>query len=255
MSSFSVNEVSFAYNGVKVFEEVSLKIPGGKVTAFLGANGSGKTTMQKLLLGLLKPDTGSILFDDKPLSEYGIRELSKSMGWVPQVEEPSFPYKVQEYLMLGRAPYLGFLDLPDSRDTEIVEHVLERLKMTGLAEREITRMSGGEKRMVLIARALVQEPSVLLLDEPTSHLDLGNKASILELIAGLRETGDTIIFSTHDPNEAIQVADHIILFHGGEVLVSGLPCDVLSVENLKRVYGANLRLLHIEDRFFIDFGP
>jgi iron complex transport system ATP-binding protein len=255
MSGFNVKEVTFAYNGVKVFDDISLSISGGKVTAFLGANGSGKTTMQKLLLGLLKPDAGSILFGGKLLSDFGVRELSKIIGWVPQVEEPSFPYTVQEYLMLGRAPYLGFLDAPDISDNEIVEQVLERLNMTGLADREITRMSGGEKRMVLIARALVQEPSVLLLDEPTSHLDLGNKSSILELIDGLRETGDTVVFSTHDPNEAISVADHVILFCCGEVLACGLPCDALSEENLKRVYGADLRLLRVEDRFFVDFGP
>lgn len=255
MSGFNVKGVSFAYNGVKVFDDVSLDIPGGKVTSFLGANGSGKTTMQKLLLGLILPDSGSILFKERPLAEYGVRELSKIIGWVPQIEEPSFPYTVKEYLMLGRAPYLGFLDSPDSSDNEIVEHVLERLKMISLAEREVTRMSGGEKRMVLIARALVQEPSVLLLDEPTSHLDLGNKSSILGLIDGLRDTGDTVIFSTHDPNEAIRVADHVVLFRGGEVLACGLPRDVLSEENLKQVYGADLRILRVEDRFFVDFGP
>jgi len=137
MSGFSVNEVSFAYNGVKVFDDVSLSIPGGKVTAFLGANGSGKTTMQKLLLGLLKPDAGNIVFGGRLLAEFGVRELSKIIGWVPQVEEPSFPYTVQEYLMLGRAPYLGFLDAPDISDSEIVEHVLERLEMTELAERKV----------------------------------------------------------------------------------------------------------------------
>ena len=255
MSGFSVKGVSFAYNGVKVFDDVSLDIPGGKVTAFLGANGSGKTTMQKLLLGLLEPNSGSILFDDRLISMYGARERSKIIGWVPQVEEPSFPYTVQEYLMLGRAPYLGFLDSPDSSDNEIVEHVLARLKMTTLAEREVTRMSGGEKRMVLIARALVQEPRVLLLDEPTSHLDLGNKSSILGLIDGLRETGDTVVFSTHDPNEAIRVAEHVVLFCCGEVLACGEACDVLSEKNLKQVYGADLRILRVEDRFFVDFGP
>jgi iron complex transport system ATP-binding protein len=253
MSGFSVQGVSFSYDDYKVFDDVSLDIPGGKVTAFLGANGSGKTTMQRLLLGLLRPSSGSILLDGRPLTEYGVRDLSRRIGWVPQVEEPNFPYTVREYLTLGRAPYLGFFDAPDHEDSEIVDQVLDRLGLYILAEREVTRMSGGEKRMILIARALVQEPSVMVLDEPTSHLDPANKTSILALLKRLGDTGNTVVFSTHDPNEAIRAADNVILFCEGDILACGETCDVLSEENLKRIYKADLRILHMDDRYFVDF--
>jgi iron complex transport system ATP-binding protein len=232
-----------------------LEIPSGRITVFLGANGSGKTTMQKLLLGLLRPSSGTILFDNKSISEYGFRDLSQRIGWVPQVEEPSFPYAVREYLALGRAPHLGFFDSPSQRDIEIVEKVLERLGLSVLSDRDVTHMSGGEKRMVLITRALVQEPRVLLLDEPTSHLDPANKSSIISLLKDLGEIGSTVVFSTHDPNEAIRIADHAVLFCGGDVLACGAVCDVLSAENLTRIYGVDLRLIYLEDKLFVDFGP
>ncbi len=211
--------------------------------------------MQKLLLGLLKPESGYIMFDDKPVNNYGVRELSKKIGWVPQIEEPRFPYTVKEYLMMGRAPYLGFFDAPSVDDADIVDQVLTRLGIKELAEREVTRMSGGEKRLVLIARALVQEPSVLMLDEPTNHLDIGNKSSIIGLIEGLRQTGDTVVFSTHDPNEALRVADHVVLFCRGEVVACGESSDILTEDHLTRIYGVDMRLIKVDDKVFFDYYP
>jgi iron complex transport system ATP-binding protein len=236
-----------------VFDDVSFSIPSEKITVFLGANGSGKTTMQKLILGLLKPETGEICLDNKPINHYDLQGLSKVIGWVPQVEEPSFPYTVKEYLAFGRAPHLGFFSSPDLRDGEVIKQVLDRFGLSEFTDREITRMSGGEKRMVFISRALVQEPRVLLLDEPTIHLDPANRLSVLSLLKDFGDAGNTVVFSTHDPNEAIHIADHAVLFTGREILACGSVRDVLSVENLNKVYGVDLKLLKIDDHFFVDF--
>lgn len=253
MSGFKVEDLGFSYNGNSVFDNVSMEIESGKITAFLGANGSGKTSMQKLLLGLLEPSRGSITQDGKPVSEYSIRELGRKIGWVPQVEKQGFPYTVREYLQIGRAPSLGTFEVPSEEDTKIVDKVLKRLNLMSLAERNINRMSGGERRLVLIARALVQEPEIVILDEPTSHLDLGNKSSILGLLRELEETGTTVVFSTHDPNEVLRVANRVILFSSGKIVASGKPELILTEEMLRSVYEVDLRVLKIKDRIFVDF--
>lgn len=253
MRGFKVEDMCFSYNGTPVFDNVSMNIQSGDITAFLGANGSGKTSMQRLLLRLLEPDSGSIILDGKPVQDYSIRELGRKIGWVPQLENPGFPYTVREYLQIGRAPSLGTFEAPGDKDDRVVDGVLKRLDLMTLTDRNINRMSGGERRLVLIARALVQEPEIVILDEPTSHLDLSNKSSILGLLRELKETGTTVIFSTHDPNEALRVADNVVLFSNGKIVASGDPEEVITEGLLRSIYEVDLRLLKVNDRIFVDF--
>jgi iron complex transport system ATP-binding protein len=170
------------------------------------------------------------------------------MSLVPQSEVVPFNFNVIEYVLLGRTPQLGFLDMPSEHDIELVRDTLEMLEVQHLEQRPVTELSGGEQQMVVLARALVQEPQVLLLDEPTSHLDLSNKGRLLKILQTLAQRGVTIVFSTHDPDAAAMIADHVILLKAGAVLDAGLIHQVLTSEKLTQTYGTEVKVLTIEGR-------
>lgn len=225
---------------INVLKGMSLEFPEGRVTALLGANGSGKTTLLKVLLKILIPQEGTIYVDEKDINEFERDDLSRLMAWVPQEEGSLFPYTVLEYLLMGRAPHLGFFSLPTKKDEDIITKTLSELGVLHLSYRKILSLSGGEKRLVFIARALAQEPEVLVLDEPTAHLDLGNKAKVLSIIRRMANSGKTVVFSTHYPNEASLVADNVEIINGGEILSCGTPSMVITEDVLETVYGARL---------------
>jgi len=248
-----LDHVSFRFNDSQdILKEVSLEVPEGKVTVLLGPNGSGKTTLFKALLNLITPQSGDIYLNGENLQGYGRDRLSKVMAWVPQDEEPSFPYSVMEYLYMGRTPYLGFFEMPTEEDTKRIEGLLEDLGISHLKDREILKLSGGEKRLALLARALAQEPELLVLDEPTAHLDLGNKVMTLKALRGMAESGRTVLFSTHDPNEALLVADHVAVISEGEVMGQGAPTVTITEEILRAIYGADIRVIEVEGRLIVN---
>ena len=248
-----LDHVSFRYNGYQdTLKEVSLEVPEGKVTVLLGPNGSGKTTLFKVLLNLVTPQSGDVFIDEETVQAIDRNRFSKVMAWVPQDEEPSFPYSVMEYLYMGRTPYLGFFDMPTEEDTRRIEGLLEGLGIIHLKDREISKLSGGEKRLALLARALTQEPELLILDEPTAHLDLGNKVMTLKALRDMAESGKTVLFSTHDPNEALLVADHVSVISGGEIRGQGAPSMTITEEILKTIYGADIKVVEVDGRLIVD---
>jgi iron complex transport system ATP-binding protein len=184
----TINSLEFSYapESKNVLNAISFEIHPGTITSILGPNGAGKTTLIHLLLGLQKPAKGTINLEDMPLSHYSRRELSQWMGLVPQSEYIPFEYSVLEYVLLGRAPYLGPLDLPAPADIQIARKALDQIGIPDLEQRPIPALSGGELQLVLIARALTQQPKILLLDEPTSHLDLSNRNATLRILNQLR---------------------------------------------------------------------
>jgi iron complex transport system ATP-binding protein len=249
----SASGLSFSYNGAErtVLRDLSLEIPGGAITAILGPNGSGKTTLLRLLLGVLQPQQGTIQLAGRSLGSYPRRERSQMLGLVPQDEHIPFDFSVLEYVLLGRAPYLGTLSMPRKADAKIA---LEALHTTGLADfqdRSLPNLSGGERQMATVARALAQQPRVLLLDEPTAHLDLGNQARMLEIMRHLVAGGVTVVLTTHDPNLAASVAGYAVLMCQRQVLAAGPPEDVLTAEKLSVTYGVPVQVFRVDGRRII----
>jgi iron complex transport system ATP-binding protein len=253
----TVEALEFAYDGhgEPVLEGLDLQLAPGSVTAILGPNGAGKTTLLYLLLGLLRPAAGSIRIDGREVAALSRGELSRAMALVPQTETSAFDFSVLDYVLMGRAPHLGMLRLPSADDLRVALARLSSLNLMGLRRRSILELSAGERQMVILARALTQEPKVLLLDEPTAHLDLANSHRVLTTLSRLAADGMTVAFATHDPAAAIQIADQIVLLRQGRALAKGPPTEVLTADLLQATYGIPVRVINLEGRPFVLPGP
>jgi iron complex transport system ATP-binding protein len=250
MMGIRVRDVKYGYPGLRfdVLKEVTLDLREGKVTALLGVNGSGKTTLFNVLLKILIPKEGSILLGEKNINELSRNDLSRIVALIPQEEGSPFPYTVFEYLLMGRAPHLGFFSTPTQIDEDKIFEVLADLSISHLAKRNVSGLSGGERRLVFIGRALAQEPEMLLLDEPTAHLDLRNKARVLGVMREMAHSGKTVVFSTHDPNEALLVADKVGILDNGRIVGFGPPASVMTEEVLKEIYGAEVAITKVKGK-------
>jgi iron complex transport system ATP-binding protein len=235
----SLANISFQYAGQtsKVFQQFSLDIQPGTITAILGPNGSGKTTLLHLILGSLTPTDGVVLLGHRPRQEYSNRSIGKLIGLVSQDEYIPFNFTVLEYVLLGRAPHLQLLKTPSTNDVILAKNALEELQISGFINTPIQALSGGERQLVMIARALVQNPSILLLDEPTSHLDLRNKSTVLSNMLTLAHNNMTIIFTTQDPSTAMTAAEVCVLMNEGKILASGTVDAVMTTDHLTATYG------------------
>lgn len=246
----ALDGVSFSYGSVPLLEGVTVEIPMG-VTALLGPNGAGKTTLLRIILGIVRPHAGTVWIAGRPQTAYSRRELGRLIGLVPQNENITFDLSVREYVLLGRAPYLHPLELPSSGDLQIVSEVLESLGILSLQDRAILSLSGGERQLVIIARALAQQPKILLLDEPTAHLDLRNQARVVEVVRAVAAQGLSVLFTTHDPNLALATADYTVLLRRGSGCWAGPTATLLTAENLSHVYGVPVAVLSVDGHAFI----
>jgi iron complex transport system ATP-binding protein len=244
----SLQNTTFGYKSQAVLDKLSLNINPGTVTAILGPNGAGKTTLLHLALGWLKPQTGRVLLAGRPLSSYSRSELGRWLGLVPQSESIPFEYSILEYVVLGRAPYLKPLEMPGAEDCRVAAQALEHVGLGGWGERSITSLSGGERQLALIARALAQQPRLLLLDEPTAHLDLGNKIRLLGLLRELNARQVTILLTTHEPEVAAGVATHLVLMRKGQVLHAGPLAETCNSQWLSATYGVPVQVTEVDRR-------
>ena len=246
----ALRDIQFSYNGPThaVLRDLSLEIRANVVTAILGPNGSGKTTLLHLLMSMLKPQAGVIMLANRAQHTYSRRALSRLLGLVPQEESVPFDFSVLEYVLLGRAPHLGVLEIPGEKDYRVALAALEAVGQLSLRERSVMSLSGGESQLVTLARALAQKSRILLLDEPTSHLDLGNRSHILQVMRDLADAGVTVIFTTHDPNAASAVADDVILVREGMLLASGRMATVLNAKNLTATYDVPVEVITVRGR-------
>ncbi|WP_342679893.1 heme ABC transporter ATP-binding protein [Methanofollis sp. UBA420] len=232
-------DLGVAYGDTPVLQAVSLAVTEGSFIGILGPNGSGKTTFLRALSRILKPAAGTVSIEQKEISEYSIRELATRVGAVPQETGITFAFTVEEIVQMGRHPYLGPLSSMKEEDYLICREAMEQTNTAHLADRLITEISGGERQRVLIARALAQQPKVLLLDEPTSHLDISHQIEILSIIRELTPRV-TVIGVFHDLNLAACFCDRIVLMEKGRVVAAGVPAEVLTDETIRRVFGVGM---------------
>lgn len=245
-------EVSFAYSVAPVIVDVSLALPQGKMGALIGANGSGKSTLIRLLAGLIQPVSGVIAFKDTPLSRCDARERAKCIAYVPQASPTVFPFTALEVVLTGRSPYSGRFRFESARDEEIALAALETLDAAHLAARPITELSGGERQLITVARALAQEPQVMLLDEPASSLDLRHRTQLTRALRRLRdERGITVLMITHDLMLLDRTFDVIFAMKCGRVVASGAPNAVLSDSVLGDVYDTPVHTMRSDGRTFV----
>lgn len=242
-AAFQLRGVEYAYpthNGqpaVQVIRQVSLSIPRGQLWVILGPNGSGKTTLLKLMAGLVNPTAGLVLLDDVSLSRRSSRHIARSVALVPQETQPAFSYSVIQMVLMGRSPHLGVFGFERPLDLVIARDCLAKTDALHLENRPFDELSSGEKQRVVIARALAQQPRMLLLDEPTSFLDVGHQLQIYHLLRKLAADGITVVCVSHDINAAAQYADSLLLLNAGQVAACGAIERVLTAENVNAVYG------------------
>ena len=245
-------DVSFSYSSLQAVIEVSLSIPRGAMGALIGANGSGKSTLIRLLAGLLPPGSGEVIFDGASLSTIHPRERAKRIAYVPQSTSNAFPFTALEVVLTGRSPYSGRFRFESSHDEQIALAALDALDAAHIASRHITELSGGERQLVTVARALAQEPDVLLLDEPASALDLKHRTQLTRALRRLRdERGITILMITHDLMLLDSAADLIFAMKCGRLIASGAPEIVLTEAVLGEVYDAPVRTMRSDGRTFV----
>ncbi|HEU5420191.1 MAG TPA: ABC transporter ATP-binding protein [Streptosporangiaceae bacterium] len=240
MSAVEVRDLAVDLDGTPVLRGVSCSIGSGGWLALIGPNGAGKTTLLRAVAGLLRY-RGEVLLDDASTRSLTSRGRARLIAYVPQ--EPELPpdMTVTEYVLLGRTPYLGYLGGPGRGDREAAGRAAERLGVSGFAGRRLDSLSGGERQRVALARALAQEPRVLLLDEPTSYLDIGHQQQVLDLVDELRTAGGLTVLSTlHDLTTAGQYADRLVLLHEGGVDAAGSAAAVLTQERIARIYAARV---------------
>jgi iron complex transport system ATP-binding protein len=237
--------LDFGYHDHRVGSEVSLSLEAGEVLCLLGPNGSGKTTLFKTLLGLLPPQGGQVLLDGADLRRSGRGEVARRVSYVPQAHATFFPFTVSEVVLMGRTAHLGLFSSPSRRDREIAQAAIERMQLTRLADSVYTRISGGERQLVLIARALAQDARIIVMDEPTANLDFGNQVRVVEHIRSLAGTGMGVLLSTHDPDQAFVCADRVAMLHEGRLARIGPPAEAITAESLRQLYGVDVVVVSV----------
>ncbi|BDG59106.1 heme ABC transporter ATP-binding protein [Caldinitratiruptor microaerophilus] len=232
--------VSCAYGAHPVLAGVTLQVRRGEFAGIVGPNGSGKTTLLRAIARVLAPTAGSVLVDGRDVARLGARALAREIGAVAQDTAVPFDFTVEEIVQMGRLPHLGPLQAEGPRDRQAVERALALTRTDALRDRPVTGLSGGERQRVLLARALAQEPRILLLDEPTAHLDVGHQVEVMDLIWRLNRTaGVTVLAVLHDLNLAAQYCDRLFLLSGGRLLAAGTPAEVLTETWIRTAYGAH----------------
>lgn len=252
-----VTSLDFAYDGAPdVLSDVSFSVQPGELVTLLGPNGAGKSTLLNVIVGLLEPHEGEVLLDGAPLSSYSRREIARRIAYVPQSTSVAFSYSVRDYAALGRAPYLRICESPGKDDWLLVDEALERLGVSHLASRAYCELSGGQRQLVDIARALVQTPRLILFDEPTSALDYGNQVKVLSIVSELSRQGYSIIMTTHNPDHPILLDSSVCLLDREGRLVKGGVSDIMEEGLLREVYGCALIIRYSEDaRRFVCMTP
>lgn len=238
--AINVNNLNYSIGDKQILKDICLSINRGKFYSIIGPNGSGKTTLLKNITNTLKVNKNTVIIDDKDILSFNSKELAQNMSYVPQENLSDFDFSVWDIVSMGRYPYLGKFQQESEDDIEIVKSCLSKTKTYHLKDKNIKFLSGGERQRVFIARALAQQTNILLLDEPISMLDIHHQLEIMDTLKGLNSNLNmTTICVLHDLNIACEYSDTLILVNEGEIVSIGSPLDVLTTENIKRVYNVN----------------
>jgi iron complex transport system ATP-binding protein len=240
--------LAYGHPGRTLGRDINLSVNAGEVLCVLGPNGCGKTTLFRTLLGLLPTHAGSISVRGKSLQDCTPKERAQMMAYVPQASSSRFAFAVHDIVLMGRTAHLGLFAQPGAKDFAAASSAMAELNITHLADKSFTQISGGERQLALIARALAQESPLLIMDEPTASLDFGNQSLILNEILRLKASGRSVLFCTHDPDHALQCADHALLLHHGNVLALGHPREIVTSTNLKTLYSVDVELIESPSR-------
>lgn len=237
-----VREASFRYGSREILTSLSLDVQRGEILSVLGPNGCGKTTLLRCIAGALTPSSGSVEIGGDDVQALAAPARARRIGFLFQDHAPSFPFAVRDVVLMGRGPHLGLLGFPGEHDRALADAALERIGLLHLKERPYTRLSGGERQLVLLARILAQSPEVILLDEPTSHLDLRNQVLTLRIVRSLAAEGLTMVMTTHDPNHALWFGGRAALMKDGRFIAVGPAPDVMTEVTLTFTYGVDVAL-------------
>jgi ABC-type cobalamin/Fe3+-siderophores transport systems, ATPase components len=228
------------------FRDISFTLDEPGIMSILGPNGCGKTTLLKCIDGLMKLNGGSISINGKDLKHLSRVEIAKVIGYVPQFHQPNFEFSVLDSVLVGRAPHIGFFGSPQKKDYAIAKQAIESMGISHLTDKPYTQLSGGERQLVLFARILAQQPSLLLLDEPTSHLDFGNQVKLLATLQKLANNGLPIIMTSHFPDHAFLVSNKVALMKSGELIDVGAPDEIITEQNLESVYKIKVKVTDVD---------
>ncbi len=252
MTTINVIDAGFSYPGHKVFENLNLTVDAGEIFCLIGPNGCGKTTLLDCMLGINQLSAGRILLDADPISAMKPQQIARRISYVPQMHEKTFPYTVLEIVLMGRAAYTGMFSSPSKDDRRIAEEALESVGFKEFRNRPYTSLSGGEGQLVMIARALAQKTGIIIMDEPTSHLDFKHEMTILETIVKLvKENGLSVVMATHFPNHAFYFENNLIrtnvaLMSDCRFIEVGEPSSVLNETNIKELYDIDARIFSLD---------
>jgi iron complex transport system ATP-binding protein len=240
-------DIALNFGEREILQCVNLEVPEGAVVALAGRNGAGKTTLLRIASRVLRPTAGRVSVRGVPIDRLSRRDLAKQLAVVPQDTPISFPFRVIEVVLMGRSPHLGAFGFESRADVALARDVMERVGIEALADRSILDLSGGERQLVLIARALTQQPRVLLLDEPTAHLDLAHRVAVLDLVRNFAQDGRSALVISHDLSLSARASDGLALLAAGRVLDSGSPVDVLTPDNLMIAFGIHADVIRAPD--------
>lgn len=244
--TLAAENLSFGYPGKRVGSDVSLALEPGQVTCLLGPNGGGKTTLFKTMIGLLQPQGGRVTIGGEDIAHWPPRRLAQEIGYVPQAHTGYFPFTVEDVVLMGRTAHVGLFAAPSAKDRNVAARAIAMLGLGHLKDQVYTRISGGERQLTLIARALAQEPRIMVMDEPTASLDFGNQLRVLDRVAAMARSGIAVVLSTHDPDHAFHAADRVAMLHGGRVLRFGPPNEAITPDSLQQVYGVAIDVVEID---------
>lgn len=242
----STKNACCGYGSNIILSDINIDVKKGEVLCILGPNGVGKTTLFKTILGLIELKSGDILVESHSIKRMSSKNKARLMGYVPQVHDPPFSFKVSDVVMMGRTAYIGSFSTPGREDHRIAQESMASLRISHLKDRIYTELSGGERQLVLIARALAQQPKILIMDEPTSNLDFGNQIRVLQQINELTQNGLSVVLTTHFPNHAFMCASKVAMVKKNKTIEIGTSEEVITEENLKDTYGVGVKITSVQ---------